>query len=309
MGKRMWWGVAIGAAVGVLGLSVAVGVTGHSPRSSEQYTGGMGSEAVPMPTKAPLSSGGAGAPAQGSAKTGPTLTADEITRSIVYTGRMTVRVTDVDRAAGAADTIATGAGGYVGGDDRDINASQSVATLTLRVPAPRFQPTVAALGALGKETGRTISTQDVTGSIVDVQSRLKTQKASVDRIRALMASTTSIGQIESLEDELTDREADLESMEAQLHELTDLSSLSTITVELLGPEAKAAPQPSHHGRSGFTAGLTSGWHGFLASMKVLLTVLGAVLPFAVVVGVPAWIVFWLIRRRRRAVPTAASPGE
>ena len=134
--------------------------------------------------------------------------------------------------------MATGSGGYVGGDQRSIDAQASIATVTLRVPAAQFDTTLAALHGLGTEQDRQVSTQDVTEQVVDVQSRLKTQQASVDRIRALIAQTTSIAQIVSIEDELTQREADLESMEAQLRSLTDLTSLSTITVTLLGPEAK-----------------------------------------------------------------------
>ncbi len=145
-----------------------------------------------------------------------------------------------------------------------------------------------------------------------MQSRLKTQQASVDRIRALIASTTSIAQIVSLEDELTSRESDLESMEAQLRTLTDLTSLSTITVNLLGPEANVTVPPTPK-KTGFLAGLTSGWHGFVASLGVLLTVIGALLPFAIVIGIPAWIITAArpapAGRRTKAVFTpVASPG-
>jgi hypothetical protein len=147
-----------------------------------------------------------------------------------------------------------------------------------------------------------VSTQDVTQQVIDVQSRLKTQQASVDRVRALLAQATTIAQIVSIESELTQREADLESMEAQLRGLADLTSLSTITVTLLGPDAKVVPKPKPKS-GGFFGGLKAGWHTFLDSLKVLLTVIGAILPFAIVIGVPVWAVVWFTRRRR---PTAAA---
>jgi hypothetical protein len=54
----------------------------------------------------------------------------------------------------------------------------------------------------------------------------------------------------------------------------------------------------HDDDTGFLAGLAGGWHAFTASVLVLLTALGAVLPFALaalVVGLPVW---WGVRRRR-----------
>jgi hypothetical protein len=262
-------------------------------------------QAVP----APIAQGGAagGTAAGGAPKAQTTLAPADVQRSIIYTGSVVVRVNDVDTAATEASDLATAAGGYVGGDDRHIDASRSIATLTLRVPSGSFYSTVTAVSRLGQPQSRNVSTQDVTGQVIDVQSRLKTQQASVDRIRALLASTTSISQIVSLEDELTQREADLESMEAQLRSLTDLATLSTITATLLGPQARVVAKPSHR-KTGFIGGLEAGWNGFVASLTALLTVIGAILPFAVAIGVPVLAVMWYLRRRRRLAPQIAAPA-
>ena len=258
------------------------------------------------PGAPPAAAGAGGAPAVGP-KTQPTLAPADVQRSIVYDGTITVRVKDVDVAAASAEALANGSSGYVGGDDRNIDASKSFATLTLRVPASRFDTTMTALAALGKSQSRHISTQDVTGQVVDVQSRLKTQQASVDRIRSLIADTKSISQIVTLEDELTQRESDLESMEAQLRSLTNLTSLSTITVVLLGPDAKVVAKPAKKKTTGFVGGLKSGWHGFVKSWTALLTFLGVVLPFVVTIGIVAYVVWRLFyRRRRRPAPAPAN---
>jgi membrane protein insertase Oxa1/YidC/SpoIIIJ len=149
-----------------------------------------------------------------------------------------------------------------------------------------------------------VSTQDVTSQVIDVAARLTTQRASVARIQALLAKATTIGEIVSIESELTQREADLESLEAQQAKLGDLTTLSTIAVTLLGPQAQlVVAKPTH--RNGFVAGLDRGWHAFLASMAWLLTVLGAILPFAVGIAVVAWLVRLLARRlQARRTPTA-----
>jgi Domain of unknown function (DUF4349) len=227
-------------------------------------------------------------------------------RSIIHTGQITVRVTDVTDAASQVTALATGAGGYLGGDNRQDDAGRSIATLTLRVPADRFDTVLAAIGKLGTEQNRTVSTQDVTSQVIDIAARLRTQQASVDRVRALLAQATTIAQIVSIESELTQREADLESLEAQQAQLGDLTTLSTITATLLGRQAAAGPTKPK--QTGFLGGLSRGWHGFLASVAWLLTVIGAILPFVVGLGLVAWVVRLVARRWGRRTPAPAAPG-
>ncbi|HEV7897402.1 MAG TPA: DUF4349 domain-containing protein, partial [Planosporangium sp.] len=74
----------------------------------------------------------AGAPAQ--------LTVDS--RALIFTGTVTVRVSDVGRVASDVSTLATASGGFVGGDDRTSDADRSQARLTLRVPSSRFSDVV-----------------------------------------------------------------------------------------------------------------------------------------------------------------------
>jgi hypothetical protein len=60
--------------------------------------------------------------------------------------------------------------------------------------------------------------------------------------------------------------------------------------------SKHAPVAAH---GGFAAGLAAGWHGMQDLLRTVLTVLGALLPFAallLLLGAPVL----LLRRRRRA---------
>jgi hypothetical protein len=227
-------------------------------------------------------------------------------RTIIYTGAIAVRVSDVDKAATAATALATGAGGFVGGDQRSTDDDRSQAQLVLRIPSAKFQAVIDGLAKLGKEATRQLSTEDVTAKAVDLDSRITTAQASVDRVRSLMAKAQNIGEIVSLESELSRREADLESLKSQLRKLNDLATLSTITVTLLNPKAPA-PKPTGPD-TGFLAGLKTGWRAFVVSLNVLLTVLGAVLPWLLILGLPPLLVFRLTRRLRRRAAVAAPPA-
>jgi hypothetical protein len=235
---------------------------------------------------------------QDSAAKAPDLSVDQ--RSIIYTGAITVRVDDVNIAAARASGIATAAGGFVGGDKRNSGSGSQEATLELRVPAPKFSPVVEQLAGLGKEEQRGINTDDVTEETIDLEARLATQQARVDSGRKLLAQAKSLSDLVMLEREVATREADLASLQAKKRRLADLTALSTITVVLLDPQATVAPKED--GPPGFLAGLENGWKGLLASLAVLLTVLGWLLPWLIALGLPAWGIIWLYRRYRTQHP-------
>jgi Domain of unknown function (DUF4349) len=266
--------------------------------SSEKDPGAAGPP-LALPSGAPIGTAGP----DGGSNQAPQVEPQQ--RSVIYTGTMSVRVDDVNDAADRAISLATGLGGFVGADRRSLDDKRSEAEITLRVPADKFDQALAELAKLGKEESRAVQTQDVTEVVVDLDARLVSQQASVDRVRALLAKAQTIGEVVSVESELARREADLASLQARKRSLTDKVDLSTIAVSLLGPAAPA-PTPDEP-QTGFLAGLKSGWKAFLASIQIVLTVLGALIPWIVAVGVPVWLVVWLVRRRgRRPAPAAAT---
>ncbi len=215
-------------------------------------------------------------------------------RDIIYTGEVTVQVEQVDAAAREVAALAQRHEGFVAGDRRS-GGEHPRATLVLRVPSEHFTTAVNEIADIGTERGRDIDTEDVTEEMVDLDTRIATAQASVDRTRELLERADSISDIVEVEAELAEREARLASLQARQRELADLTSLSTITVSLVGPEEVIEENGS---ALGFLTGLSAGWQAFTRSMTVLVTVFGALLPWLVAAGVPAAAVVWRVRRRR-----------
>jgi hypothetical protein len=285
----------LAAGIGLVGLAVMAALSGCSSGADSGGTSARDNAAQPQ------GAGAAGAPEAQPPAAGKDVPADLRIdqRSIIYTGSISIRVDDVDRAAARTVSIATTAGGFVGGDQRSRGEGlgQEQATLQLRIPAARFTPVVDEIGDLGDEERREINTQDVTEEVVDLDARIATQRARVDSGRRLLAQAKTLTDLVSLESEVAKREADLASLEAKKRRLDDLTALSTITVTLLGPDAANEPN------IGFLAGLSGGWTAFVGSLQVLLTVLGALLPWLVLLGGPIAAALWVFRRqRRRGVP-------
>jgi hypothetical protein len=237
-----------------------------------------------------------------------------ITRSVVYKGVITVRVRDVAAAVTRAEGVATGVDGLVYAEQTSSEPGRkgpASATMTLKVPPTQFRPVLNQLGALGKQLSESQTAQDVTSQAVDIESRLRSQRASVARLRALLDRATTVGAIVQVEGELSQRESDLEALEAQQKRLGELVDLATINVDFVAPDVKAATPAKKKGNLGFGSGLGGGWHALVAVVLVALTAAGALLPFVLtlaLVGVPAWMVLRSRRHPAAAVAPVASDG-
>ena len=288
-------GWRITAGIGVL----AIGLAGcSSSGGSESTTDTKGAADAPVAADA----GGARSESLAAPQRQVQRAPARDSRSIVYKGEITVRAKDIAGKAAQATLIATGADGFVAGDARRSSGDGASADLILRVPAKEFGATVDKLAKLGTEDGRTIGTEDVTDKSADLDTRLASQKASVERTRALLAKADRIADIVTIEGELARREADLGSLQAEQRTLADQVTLSTITLHLLTPDASAGPAA----KPGFLSGLAAGWHAFTASLRWLLVIAGALLPFAVPVAVAVFLALRLARRRRTAGPAPAT---
>ncbi|MFH8991188.1 DUF4349 domain-containing protein [Streptomyces sp. NPDC017940] len=227
---------------------------------------------------------------------------------VVRSASLTVRVKDVPRALDRARAVAEGAGGLVGEEstDRDRNGDDR-SRVVLRVPQDRYGQVLSALAGTGRLVSRSARAEDVTEQVVDVESRIRTQRASVARVRALMDRAAKIGDIVSLEGELSSRQSDLESLLAQQASLKDRTTMATITLALTETPRSSAADGGGDGTS-FTDALSGGWGAFVTVLRWVAVALAAALPFAAVAALLG--LLWLrVARPRIARRGAAGPAR
>ncbi|MGW1935302.1 DUF4349 domain-containing protein [Streptomyces goshikiensis] len=293
------------AALAALSLAGALAVAGCSAdRSGSSSDKAAVGEAAAKPQE------GAAAPAQGKAGAGAAAPAapkdgqqPAVRPHVIRTATLGIETPDAQKALAAARTATEGAGGYVGNESTKRGADgRMTSTLTLRVPGERFDSVLGAMEGSGKLLNRKVEAQDVTEKVADVDSRVKSQQASVVRVRGMMDKASALGDVVMLESELSKRQSDLESLLAQQTALKDQTSMGTITVEVSEPPVERAA-PEKEKEPTFMDALRGGWNVFAGLVRKLGLAVAAVLPFAVtaalvVAGVRVY------RRYRPAKPKA-----
>jgi hypothetical protein len=214
-------------------------------------------------------------------------------------------VEDVGKAATDLKQAVASLNGLVTSEDIDLPTpedSSGSAEIVVSVPADQLDAAIDRLSELGEVKGRTIQTVDVTDQVVDIDSRVKTMRESISRLQELISRAGSVSDIAAVERELTERQANLESLLAQQAALSQRVDESLISVSMWTPSTKQAPT-----QSGFLAGLQAGWESMIALGKTAATVFGALLPYlvlAVVIGVPVFFLRRLWRRKHPKLPPA-----
>lgn len=232
--------------------------------------------------------------------------------SIIYTAQLTVRAGDVSSAAAQAAQIAEAAGGYVSSETAKVNPdhpSEATASVQLKIPVTAYAATLGQLGhRLGTQLALQQQAQDVTQQVANVDSQVASDQAAIAQLRALLSHAGSVGELLSVQNQINQEEANLESMQAQQRALSRQTSYATVTLTILGPKAKPVPHKQKPPPT-LAGGFTAGWHALRVAVSWTLAFLGAIAPFAVVLAVAGYVVYrgrrWLARRRPAA--GSASP--
>jgi hypothetical protein len=234
---------------------------------------------------------------------------------VIRKGEVSLVTKEMNRARVEIDDLLGRHGGYLASEDtsNDRTGQPERSVLVLRVPEPAFDEMMTELTKIGRTKQADRRSEDVTTEVIDVNSRVTTQELSLARLQRFLRQATDVDDMIRLESEIATRQAELESLKAQQKYLTDNTAMSTITVRLRTPVTP--PPPPEKEETGFLAGLAGGWDALTTVLVGAATVLGAMLPFLVVLallGVPAWLLLRTAARRRQQAapltPPAADAG-
>ena len=323
--RRLLLLVALPAGLALISMAALAGCSGGSASSSAASAPALGAPdahaangAIASPAVAGAASAASGSQsAAGSAGAGQDASGARLApagQQLIYTAQLTVRARDVGDAVSRATSIATAAGGYVSAENASSDPaqpSQSLATVTLKIPVVVYSTTLSELSGnvLGSRLSLAQQTQDVTQQVADVSSRVASDEAAITQLRALLSRAGSVGDLLSVQNQIDSEESDLEAMQSQQNALNHETAYATVALTIVGPKAAVKPKPKPAPPPGLVNGLAGGWHALRVALSWLLAIIGAVAPFAAVVAVAGVAALWVRRRlSARASRAAGSAG-
>lgn len=159
----------------------------------------------------------------------------------------------------------------------------------VKVPADRYDEVVVQLRGIAEVTSFSEHARDVTGQYVNNDVELAVERERLTRLEALYNQRSSLSDKLKLEERIHSQERKIRYLEESLERLDQQTVYSSVRVTLQEEESPL--------RVSFV-GFSDLWKTFVGSLKALLYVVAALLPWAVVGGLLTWLIVWLLRRRR-----------
>jgi hypothetical protein len=210
---------------------------------------------------------------------------------VVKTGSLAVEVKKGAFASAFSHVAAIAAanGGFVSSSS---SSSSATGTVVLRVPADRFEDTRRQLGELGKVTNEDLKGEDMSGTLADLDARLRNLRSQEEAIRLIMGKAKTIGETIQVQDQLSQVRDQIERLASEQARLTDAVAFSTLTVSVTEPGVAVVEAPKEP--SPLAASWGRALDGAEAIAAGVIVSLGYLLPLALLAGLG-----WLIARRAR----------
>jgi hypothetical protein len=246
--------------------------------------------------------------------------AEAMDRKIIRDANLTVEVPSPMEAQHKITSMAESLGGFVVTSESKVqdigDGKQEVeVNLVVRVPATQFDAALDQIRSLGRGViPEKITGQDVTEEFIDLEARVKTQKALEAQFLEIMKQANKVADALEVQRQIADVRTEIEKLEGRKRFLENRASLSTITVNLLSSAAIGVTT------SGF-------WRNIREAVVDSVDVATAIvlffirfvivmIPILILVIVPGWFLARAFLRRarrmqfaREAAPAAVSNSQ
>ncbi|MCE5197791.1 MAG: DUF4349 domain-containing protein [Armatimonadota bacterium] len=282
--------------VTVVAAAVLMPIFSNSKEAARPESQGMDSPmqsapgSVPGPMAKRMASKSLQQPLSSNAR-GPASLAPSPNLMIIKTANLMLEVKDFQTISDQAIAVAKSAGGYVTDSSADTDdATPTSGAFAIRVPADSFESTMQRLSRLGKVKSKSISGQDVTGQVVDLESRLRNKRAEERQYLEIMNKAHRVPDIVTVSNELYRVRGEIEETQGQIKYLKSAAAMSTINLTLI---EKSKSKPVHSSIGNAFTGAIASLGSTLSSLVAALIWLFVYSPFW---AVPLVVIYYLRKR-------------
>lgn len=233
-------------------------------------------------------------------------TSAAVDRKIIRNADLTMEVPSTTDTQHRIVSIAEAHGGFVVTSEAKQREGKEPAQRTLdirlvvRVPESRFGPALDQIRSLTPNlTEEKVSGQDVTEEFIDLEARIRTQKALEAQFLQIMRQTGKIVDALEVQRQIAEVRSDIERLEGRKRFLENRSSLSTITVNIVSPKPMVVV-PTTGFRAGIREAVSESFEVGSAIVLFFVRFLIVMVPICTFVLLPAGpLLRYFIRRAKR----------
>jgi len=233
-------------------------------------------------------------------------------RKLIRNAEMIIESVNPSETQQKVSLITEAHGGFVvASEAKQRNAEgqlkpETTVTITIRVPAARFDAVVSELRGAGSRVAHDkVTAQDVTEEYIDLEARIRAKQALESQFMEIMKQARTVQDALEVQRQLSDVRAEIERLEGRRRFLENQTSLSTITVTIQPPTQMVSSTGFFYSiKRAFADGLDVAAMITLGLVRVAV----ALLPVLIFLVLPIILVVrYLIRRAERRTPLQRAP--
>ena len=161
-------------------------------------------------------------------------TGEKTNRKIVKTATLSIKTKNYETFMNGVKQKIEQYGGYIeqSQEYNYDNASNRNANMNVKVPADKLEKFIDELAAIGTITSKTIASNDITDSYIDVESRIKALETEEETLLGLLKKAESLTDVIELQKRLSTVRADLERIKAQKQSYDGMVAYSGVTLDI-----------------------------------------------------------------------------
>ena len=169
-------------------------------------------------------------------------------KKIIKTASLTLEIGNFKKYNESVHGIVQKFGGYIAQEEQHLTGEKSETVLSIKVPVDQFESMLNELPpAEAKILQRTITSQDVTGDIVDTRSRLESKKQVRLKYLDFLKASKNIDEVLKVQKEIDDMQEAIEAATGRVTYLTHQSAFSTVNLTFYQPTPGFKPVENNPG--------------------------------------------------------------
>lgn len=180
-------------------------------------------------------------------------------KKIIKTGEIVIESKDIFKTKESLDKIIESSKAYYEQENITTGSTYSNYNFTIRIPFNSFDSFIQKLEkGNDKISSKSIQAQDVSIQFLDIESRLKSKKAYLERYQEMVKSAKTTKDLLEIEEQIRQLQEDIESNSTLLRSLSDQVNYSTLTIRIHYAESGNITQPNSFFRE-IGDSLQAGW--------------------------------------------------
>ena len=166
-------------------------------------------------------------------------------KKIIKTATLNLEVKDFKSYNESVHKAVRQFGGYIAQEEQNLSEEKTATTITIKVPVDQFETMMNQLpGGDAKVLERKIATEDVTGEVVDIKSRLQTKMQMRLKYLDFLKQSKNMEEVLQVQNEINGIQEAIEAAAGRVEYLTHQSAMSTINLSFYQPINGYQPKDS-----------------------------------------------------------------